>query len=124
MDRTERGGGSGNQRRGLGGVSRGIEGPEPPRRAGVDRAVFGLAGGGGGGGVLWKGSARVAATRSAGGQQRSLDCLHGASAGCGFADTKRGGDDEGTRTAGYGILIGRYWDRTSDLLRVKQALYR
>ena len=61
---------------------------------------------------------------SLGGKQRSLDCLHGISPRGGAIDEERGGDGAGAGLAGNGILIGRYWVRTSDLLRVKQALYR
>jgi choline dehydrogenase-like flavoprotein len=34
------------------------------------------------------------------------------------------GHDEGPRSATWGLARGRYWDRTSDLFRVREARYR
>ena len=124
VDPGQRRGGGGDQCGGLGGVSGGIAGAESSDPDGAGGALFCLAGGGGSGRNLRPGGARVAATGETGGQQRSLDRLHGLDARSGAVDEERGGDGAGARLAGDGILIGRYWVRTSDLLRVKQALYR
>src|SRR5690606_4140549 len=34
------------------------------------------------------------------------------------------GHDEGPRSSTWGLAGGRYWDRTSDLFRVREARYR
>ena len=124
VDPGQRGGGGGNQCGGLGGVSGGVAGPEPSDPDGADRAFFGLAGGRGNGGNLRHGGTGAETAGPLGGKQRSLDRLHGVEPRGGACDEECGGNGAGAGPAGDGILIGRYWVRTSDLLRVKQALYR
>ena len=124
MDPGKRGRGSWDQCGGVGRVSRGDEGPQPSGAPGDRGTVSSLAGGGGGGGGVRPGGAGIATTGPVGGKQRSLDCLHGVDPRSAAIDAECGGNGAGAGLAGGGILIGRYWVRTSDLLRVKQALYR
>ena len=124
MDPGKRGRGSWDQCGGVGRVSRGDEGPQSSGAAGDRGTVSRLAGAGRGGGGVRPGGAGFAATGSVGGKQRSLDRMYGAYQVGSLADAKCGRDGAGAGLAGDGILSGRYWDRTSDLLRVKQALFR